>query len=59
MHFDRGNWEPTIFSIAANDFCSVMYDEDQYWYKYWTKHVTNVDSVKGNCLHTMGVSFIN
>ncbi|KAL7735956.1 hypothetical protein ACLKA6_002389 [Drosophila palustris] len=59
MHYDRGTWEPTVFSIAANDFCNIMYDPDQYWYKYWTTHITNKDSVQSNCLHTKGTKLIH
>lgn len=56
MHFNRGTWEPTVFSVATPDFCSVMFDEDQYWYKYWTKHILNREEVEQKCLRTPGVS---
>ncbi|XP_017093593.2 uncharacterized protein [Drosophila bipectinata] len=54
MHFNRGTWEPTVFSVATPDFCSVMFDEDQYWYKYWTKNILNRDEVEEKCLRTPG-----
>lgn len=56
MHFNRGTWEPTVFSVATPDFCSVMFDEDQYWYKYWTKHILNREEAEKNCLRVPGVS---
>ncbi|KQS70985.1 uncharacterized protein Dere_GG10786, isoform B [Drosophila erecta] len=37
FHYNRGSWEPTIFGMATQNFCSIMYDKHQYWYKYWTK----------------------
>ncbi|XP_034109811.1 uncharacterized protein LOC117571679 [Drosophila albomicans] len=53
LHFERGNWEPTIFSIASNDFCSIMYDKDQYWYQYWTRYVINTE-VHSKCVTHKG-----
>ncbi|EDV36821.1 uncharacterized protein Dana_GF11757 [Drosophila ananassae] len=54
MHFNRGTWEPTVFSVATPDFCSVMFNEDQYWYKYWTKHIINREEAEKNCLRVPG-----
>ncbi|EDW02485.1 GH19860 [Drosophila grimshawi] len=54
MRWDRGVWEPTIFSVSTDDFCQVMYDKDQYWYRYWTTHVTNADEVGSKCLYLKG-----
>ncbi|XP_034665372.1 uncharacterized protein LOC117899465 [Drosophila subobscura] len=51
LYLDRGNWQPTVFSLVSKDFCKSMYDEKQYWYKFWTEHVTNSKDVKDKCVH--------
>ncbi|XP_016958276.1 uncharacterized protein LOC108030101 [Drosophila biarmipes] len=55
LHFNRGTWEPTIFSIATKDFCSIMYDKNQYWYKYWTRFVLHQHEVAKKCLREPGL----
>jgi len=57
MHYNRGSWEPTVFSMATPDFCASMFDENQSWFKYWTKHISNRDEVMEKCFKTRGVSF--
>ncbi|XP_017031057.1 uncharacterized protein CheB42b [Drosophila kikkawai] len=52
LHFNRGTWDPTVFSMVTQDFCSVMYDRNQYWFKYWTTYVTNRHEVVHQCLST-------
>ncbi|XP_034652788.1 uncharacterized protein LOC117891426 [Drosophila subobscura] len=59
FHYQRGNWEPTVFSMATQDFCSIMYDKDQYWYKYWTVHITNRNEVEQNCIKNAGTTLIH
>ncbi|EDW89110.1 uncharacterized protein LOC6528345 [Drosophila yakuba] len=54
MHYNRGSWEPTIFSMATPDFCASMFDENQSWFKYWTKHISNRDEVMEKCFKTPG-----
>lgn len=54
--YERGSWEPTIFAINEKNFCNVMYNKDQYWYKYWTIHVTNLKEVESKCINHKGVS---
>ncbi|XP_033156188.1 uncharacterized protein LOC117138297 [Drosophila mauritiana] len=49
FHFNRGNWEPTVFSMATQNFCSIMYDKNQYWYKYWTRFIINRHEVEKKC----------
>lgn len=34
-----------------------MYNKDQYWYKYWSKHITNLKEVESKCINHLGVSF--
>ncbi|XP_030387683.1 uncharacterized protein LOC115634231 [Scaptodrosophila lebanonensis] len=53
-HFERGAWEPTVFSMSHQNFCSVLFDEDQYWYKFWSQYVTNRNDVEKKCLNTPG-----
>nr|XP_043066839.1 uncharacterized protein LOC108123116 [Drosophila bipectinata] len=56
FHFNRGNWEPTVFTMSTQDFCSIMYDRNQYWYKMWTGYITNRADVEKKCINTPGVS---
>jgi len=55
--FDRGSWLPTMYAIKIWDFCSIMYDKNQYWYSSWLAHVTNLGEVKDKCLNVPGVRF--
>ncbi|EDW89109.2 uncharacterized protein LOC6528344 [Drosophila yakuba] len=50
LHYNRGSWEPTVISMATQNFCSIMYDKNQYWYRYWTRYITNRHDVEKNCL---------
>ncbi|KAH8412064.1 hypothetical protein KR222_008334 [Zaprionus bogoriensis] len=52
--FDRGEWQKTLFSMNVKDFCKVLYDERQHWYKYWTQYVVNADEVKSKCFNVPG-----
>lgn len=56
FYFNRGHWEPTVFSMVCQDFCSMMYDRNQYWYKMWTRFIINRPDVEKNCINTPGVS---
>ncbi|XP_017856808.1 PREDICTED: uncharacterized protein LOC108609599 [Drosophila arizonae] len=47
--FDRIAWLQTPFGMKIRDMCPVLFDEPQYWYKYWTKYITNKDDFKGKC----------
>ncbi|XP_020813866.1 uncharacterized protein LOC110188478 [Drosophila serrata] len=57
-YFDRGSWIPTLLNIHVKNVCNVLYDEEQYWYKYWLVHVTNVKDVKDKCLNNPGTQII-
>ncbi|EDW58803.1 uncharacterized protein CheB42b [Drosophila virilis] len=59
MQLDRGVWQPTVFSIATQDFCDIMYDKDQYWYKYWTRYVKNASVMEKKCVHHKGAKLIH
>ncbi|KRJ99527.1 uncharacterized protein Dyak_GE13541, isoform B [Drosophila yakuba] len=50
MHYERGTWQPTMFNLHSANFCEVMFDEDQYWFKYWFKHIRNREEVREKCL---------
>ncbi|XP_034662764.1 uncharacterized protein LOC117897820 [Drosophila subobscura] len=58
LYFDRGTWQPTVLNIIAKNFCATMYDERQFWYKFWTRHIINADEVKENCLKVAGTKLI-
>jgi len=55
LYFDRGTWQPTTLNMAIKDFCKVMYDEKQLWYKEWASRVTNRDVIKDQCIKNQGV----
>ncbi|XP_017010499.3 uncharacterized protein [Drosophila takahashii] len=56
MKFNRGFWEPTIYNMLTADFCRVMFDEKQYYSKYWWKHVRNRKEIEEKCLKVKDVS---
>ncbi|XP_016949890.1 uncharacterized protein LOC108024481 [Drosophila biarmipes] len=56
LRLDRGTWMPTVLSITVKDFCTVMYDKNQYWFKYWTQYILN--DVKDKCLNA-GTQFVH
>ncbi|XP_030387909.1 uncharacterized protein LOC115634372 [Scaptodrosophila lebanonensis] len=57
-HFERGAWEPTVFSMSNQNFCAIMYGKNEYWYKYWTQHISNRKDVEQKCLNTPGTVFV-
>ncbi|XP_052841827.1 uncharacterized protein LOC128255945 [Drosophila gunungcola] len=59
MHFNRGNWEPTLFTMVSQDFCAALFDESQSWFKQWTKHISNRDEVQKKCLKTRGTVWMH
>ncbi|XP_034138062.1 uncharacterized protein LOC117589901 [Drosophila guanche] len=58
LYFDRGTWQSTILNMIAQNFCATMYDERQFWYKIWARHIINADEVKDNCLKVPGTKLI-
>ncbi|XP_017083286.1 uncharacterized protein LOC108116079 [Drosophila eugracilis] len=56
LYLDRGTWIATAFSISSKDFCKVMYDKNQYWYKYWTSHIKN--DVRDVCIKAPGTKMM-
>ncbi|XP_020815520.1 uncharacterized protein LOC110189687 [Drosophila serrata] len=59
MHFERGNWEPTVFSVFTPDFCSMMFDEERYWFKYWTSFISNREEIEEKCIRTRGTVLVH
>ncbi|XP_017856805.1 PREDICTED: uncharacterized protein LOC108609597 [Drosophila arizonae] len=51
FQYDRGIWRPTQFSVTVRNCCAVIYDKPQYWYKYWTQHITNREEIKDQCFY--------
>lgn len=47
-----------MYQISVPDMCKVLYDKNQFWYKFWTRHVLNSNEVKDNCFNVPGVSLI-
>ncbi|XP_017043693.1 uncharacterized protein LOC108089807 [Drosophila ficusphila] len=54
LYFNRGTWEPTLFSTYTPDFCAVMFDPNIFWFKYWFKNFINQDEIQEMCLTTKG-----
>ncbi|XP_017050264.1 uncharacterized protein LOC108094281 [Drosophila ficusphila] len=54
LRFNRGSWEPTLFSMVSPNFCKDMFDENQSWFKYWTVHFANREEIKEKCFTTRG-----
>ncbi|XP_017077669.1 uncharacterized protein LOC108112351 [Drosophila eugracilis] len=52
--FERGIWQPTTLSLFVFDFCKVMFDSNQLWYKDYTRHIANTAEVKETCLRVKG-----
>ncbi|KAH8359603.1 hypothetical protein KR093_007785 [Drosophila rubida] len=57
--FERREWVPTIYKIATPDFCPLLYDENQYWYKLWVQHIVNIDEIRDKCLNVPGTKMIH
>ncbi|KAH8421038.1 hypothetical protein KR222_005232, partial [Zaprionus bogoriensis] len=57
--FDRNIWIPTTIAIAIYDSCKMLYNKNQYWYVFWTKHITNAEDIKDNCFNVAGTIFVH
>ncbi|XP_060666672.1 uncharacterized protein LOC132798731 [Drosophila nasuta] len=55
--YERREWVATLYSMTVKDVCSVIYDDKQYWYELWTKHIISSKNVRENCLMS-GAKFI-
>ncbi|KAH8362949.1 hypothetical protein KR084_003659 [Drosophila pseudotakahashii] len=56
LYFERGTWTSTVFSMNSRDFCKDMYDQNKFWYKYWTQYVLN--DIQDKCVNVPGVSIL-
>ncbi|XP_016949869.1 uncharacterized protein LOC108024462 [Drosophila biarmipes] len=56
LYLERGTWKPTMFSLFSNDFCKVMYEKKQLWYKVWTQHISN--DIQDKCINSPGTKII-
>ncbi|XP_034652787.1 uncharacterized protein LOC117891425 [Drosophila subobscura] len=51
---EQGTWQKTMFSAGSKNFCKNMFEKNQYWHTFWTKHISNSDEVKKTCVNTRG-----
>ncbi|XP_016940756.4 uncharacterized protein CheB42a [Drosophila suzukii] len=51
---EKGTWQKTMFSGSSNNFCHNMFENNQYWFKFWTQYIKNSDEIKNKCLNTLG-----
>jgi len=56
MHYDRGTWEPTVINYYTPDFCSIVFNENLLWFKYWFGNIVNREELQEKCITTKGVS---
>ncbi|XP_034100001.2 uncharacterized protein LOC117565138 isoform X2 [Drosophila albomicans] len=54
--YERREWVATLYSMTVKDVCSVIYDDKQYWYELWTKHIISSKNVRENCLMSGALS---
>ncbi|KAH8381920.1 hypothetical protein KR009_000955 [Drosophila setifemur] len=47
--WDRGSWQPTLYSITSKDFCKEFYLENFYWYTYAAQYIINRNDIKDRC----------
>ncbi|XP_070134840.1 uncharacterized protein CheB42a [Drosophila bipectinata] len=52
--WEHNSWQKTMFSASSKNFCRSMFEKGQYWYDFWTKHITNADEIMKQCLNTKG-----
>lgn len=50
--FQRGTWQPTVFTVIRKDFCSVIFTETEVWYDAITSKVVPEDR---HCINEKGV----
>ncbi|XP_017045867.1 uncharacterized protein LOC108091266 isoform X1 [Drosophila ficusphila] len=55
MQYNRGSWDPTLYSMMTPDLCSVLFSESQYYYQYWFKNVVNREEIQEKCIITRNV----
>ncbi|XP_017045868.1 uncharacterized protein LOC108091266 isoform X2 [Drosophila ficusphila] len=58
MQYNRGSWDPTLYSMMTPDLCSVLFSESQYYYQYWFKNVVNREEIQEKCIITRNTTVI-
>lgn len=51
--YERGSWQPTIFTMVQKDFCKTLFDEGDAWYTAWMQFV---EPENQKCINQKGVS---
>ncbi|KNC23430.1 hypothetical protein FF38_13351 [Lucilia cuprina] len=55
MKYERGSWQPTVFTMIQKDFCATLFDENDIWYKTWAQFIDSDDlkciTNKGHTYH--------
>ncbi|XP_075169634.1 uncharacterized protein LOC142241735 [Haematobia irritans] len=41
--FQRGAWQPTVFSVYIMDVCAMQFDNNFIGYQIWTQHINEQD----------------
>lgn len=54
--YERGSWQPTIFTMVQKDFCKTLFDEGDAWYTAWMQFV---EPENQKCINQKGVSEVN
>ncbi|XP_060645359.1 uncharacterized protein LOC132784015 [Drosophila nasuta] len=57
LHFDKGAWLPTLYSILVYDFCPLMFNDKQYWYTIFIGNLINLEEVRNKCLNSPGTVY--
>ncbi|XP_065718904.2 uncharacterized protein [Drosophila suzukii] len=58
MHYDRGTWEPTVINYYTPDFCSIVFNENLLWFKYWFGNIVNREELQEKCITTKGTVWL-
>ncbi|XP_065366857.1 uncharacterized protein LOC135959751 [Calliphora vicina] len=54
MKYERGSWQPTVFTMIQKDFCRTLFDESDIWYKTWAQFIDG-DDLK--CINNKGHTY--
>ncbi|KAM7343819.1 uncharacterized protein ACRADG_010735 [Cochliomyia hominivorax] len=49
--YERGSWQPTVFTMVLKDFCSTLFEEGDAWYTAWMQYVNEEDR---KCINNKG-----
>ncbi|TMW41953.1 hypothetical protein DOY81_012967, partial [Sarcophaga bullata] len=51
LKYERGGWQPTVFTMIQKDFCRTLFDEGDIWFKSWAQFI-DADDLK--CITNKG-----